>query len=461
MNEIYLDDYFTPREYQLPMINAFHKGYKRIISCQARRSGKDVTAFMCLIEAALQREGVYWYIWPNAEQGRKNAWNGKLNNGKPFLSLIPEEAIVKKNIATMMIELVSGSTIQIVGSERVDSLMGGNCCGFILTEYALADNQEAFELLLPMLRGNDGFCIILSTPRGRNSFYRLYQIAKDNPEDWFCQTLTVDDCKHISVDDINHDIETGIISWEKAQQEYWCNWDMGLDSTVYGSGMDRVRAQSRIGNVPYDGAYPVSTFWDIGRDMTSIVFAQFIGKEIRVIDYFEKPNENLEFFARKLQEYEYVFGTHFFPHDGKNIEWAGPKASRLYKAQQLGMNIDMVPRPRYIEDGIEAARSKIGLCWFDEKNCGQLIKCLENYSYKRDERLKVNSKEPRHDWASHGASAFMYMCMAVDMHLVNEGMDEEDADRIYKEAMYGNNQPHDRIFEKEYSHGQGRRTNTL
>lgn len=781
MNDIYLDDYFTPRPYQLPLINAFHQGYKRLISCQARRSGKDLTAFMLMLEAALHRVGIYWYVWPNAEQGRKHAWNGKLIDGRSFLSLVPEAALVKKNIAEMRLELSNGSTIQIVGSEKIDSLMGGNPCGIILTEYALADNQEAFELLLPMLRGNDGWCIILSTPRGRNSFYRLYQIAQQNPDTWFSQTLTVDDTHHIRIEEINEDVRTGVISWEKAQQEYWCfkgsqhvllldeykpiadvkvnelvlshngrpskvlktmnreysgeiisisscgsyekiectpehplrvydkptqtyswkksgditeddllvfpkiplgkipviskelcmllawyicdgssfkngvqftvairkqervcelitaightphvaqvkeekavaitiystqlvdffkvncgtraehkrinmsliggyedeffhelmkgdgcitqegfcystiskllayqvqmlanslthgyaagigqrlgssvtfphgktyeckdsyavriyrpsttkgrtqnlyrtkygvaarirgikrvpysgkvynlevqydnsyivggrsvhncNWDMGLDSTVYGSAMDRVRAESRIGNVPYDGSYPVFTFWDIGRDMTSIVFAQLVGKEIRVIDYFEKPNENLAFFARKLQEYDYVYKTHFFPHDGKNIEWAGPKATRIYKAQQLGLPVDVVPRPHYIADGIEAARSKLALCWFDEKKCAVLLKCLENYSYEKNERLNVNSKEPRHDWASHGASAFMYMCMAIDMNLVESGMDEDDAERIYKDAMYGDTHSRNHLFEERYYYDERR-----
>lgn len=392
---------------------------------------------MCMLEAALSRIGIYWYVWPNAEQGRKHAWNGKLIDGRPFLSLIPEDALAHKNVAEMRIELVNGSHIQIVGSEKVDSLMGGNPCGIIITEYALADNQEAFELLLPMIRANDGWFIILSTPRGRNSFYRLYQIAKDNPNTWFSQTLTIEDTKHIPIADIEHDIKMGIISWEKAQQEYWCNWDMGLDSTVYGTAMDRVRAESRIGFVPYDGSYPVYTAWDIGRDMTSIVFFQHVGQRVNIIDYYEKPGENMEYFVKKIQSYPYVYKTHFFPHDGKVIEWGGPKTTRLFKAQRLGLAMDIVPRPRFIEDGIETARSKMALCWIDENKCSHLIKCLENYSYQKNEDRRINSKEPIHDWSSHGASAFMYMCMAIDMEMTAEGMTEHEADNIEREAIYG------------------------
>lgn len=447
MKQIYLDDYFQPRSYQQPMIDAFHQGYKRIISCQARRSGKDITAFMLMIEAALQRVGIYWYIWPNAEQGRKHAWNGKLMNGKPFLSLIPDEALLDSNIAEMRIELINGSTIQIVGSEKINSLMGGNPCGIIITEYALADNQEAFELLLPMVRGNDGWMIILSTPRGRNSFYRLYQIAKDNPETWFSQTLTIEDTKHISIAEIQEDIRTGAMSWEKAQQEYWCNWDMGLDSTVYGTCMDRMRAECRITDVPYRGEHPVYTAWDIGRDMTSIIFFQHIGQRVNIIDYYQKSNENLEYFAKKLQSYPYVYKKHFFPHDGKNIEWGGPKTTRLFKAERLGLSMDIVERPRFIEDGIETARSKSSLIWIDQNKCAQLIKCLESYAYKKSDQLGINSKEPIHDWSSHGASAFMYLCMVIDGDKTGDTMSAKDAERIQKEALYGNRPGRHNIFD--------------
>jgi hypothetical protein len=433
MKQIELEDYFRPRDYQKPMINAFEDGYKRIISCQARRSGKDVTALSIMRDAALERVGIYWYIWPNAEQGRKHAWNGKLLNGKPFFSIIPDEAIIDKNIAEMRVTFRNSSTLQIVGSEKIDSLMGGNPCGIILTEYALADNQEAFELLLPMLRANDGWCIILSTPRGRNSFYRLYQIAKENPDTWFSQTLTVEDTKHISIADIEHDINTGVMSWAKAQQEYWCNWDMGLDSTVYGSCMDRMRVENRITTLTYMGEYPVMTSWDIGRDMTSIVMFQVVNQQIHIIDYYEKQNENLEYFVKKLQEYPYVFKKHFLPHDGRVIEWAGPKFSRIFKAQRLGLDVDVVERPLFIEDGIETARSKFPMVWIDEKKCERLIACLENYSYKRDEKKDVNSSKPIHDWSSHGSSAFMYMTMALDK--LQDGMTEQETERIRKSAF--------------------------
>lgn len=40
--------------------------------------------------------------------------------------------------------------------------------------------------------------------------------------------------------------------------------------------------------LPYEDGLPVYTFWDLGiSDTTAIWFAQFYGKEIRLIDHYE------------------------------------------------------------------------------------------------------------------------------------------------------------------------------
>ena len=431
---IRLSDYFVPREYQKPMVRAFRDGCKRIVSCQARRSGKDICGLSLLVEAAIKTVGIYWYIWPNAEQGRKHAWNGKLLDGRDLLSLIPEKVIKKKNISDMSITLVNDSIIQIIGSEKVSTLRGGNPVGIIMTEFAFFSNKDALEVVLPMLNANDGWLIVLSTPDGHNQFYTLLEIAKDNPDIWFSQVLNIEVTQHISIEKINRDIEMGIMSWEKAQREYWCSFDVGFAGSIYGGAIDRLRAQGQITNVPYESAHPVHTAWDIGRDTTAIIFFQVVGMTVRIIDYYERKNEGLEHYVYYVKNKEYIYGEHFFPHDGKVIEWGGPQYTRQFKAQQLGLDVSIVKRVR-LEDGIEWTRSQMAKIWIDEKNCARLLSCLEHYHYERNEKLDVNAKLPLHDWSSHGASAMMYLALSIDK--TKTGMTEQQAESIRREAIYG------------------------
>jgi hypothetical protein len=219
---INLDDYFQPRSYQMPILDAFSKGYKRILAVLPRRAGKDLTCWNLMIEQAMRKPAIYWYILPTYAQARKVIWHGKLIDGRSFLDCIPKEVISRKKEQEMSIHLINGSLIQVLGSADIDRLMGSNPYGIIFSEYAMTTDTRVFPLLLPILRASDGWCIFISTPRGKNNFYELYNIALQNPDDWFCYRLSVEDTKHISVEDIKKDVDSGAISYDMAQQEYYC-----------------------------------------------------------------------------------------------------------------------------------------------------------------------------------------------------------------------------------------------
>ena len=54
----------------------------------------------------------------------------------------------------------------------------------------------------------------------------------------------------------------------------------------YAVEMAEARDEERISNVPYDRNVGVVTAWDLGMDDgTAIWFAQYVGKEVRLIDY--------------------------------------------------------------------------------------------------------------------------------------------------------------------------------
>src|SRR2546430_9347677 len=61
----------------------------------------------------------------------------------------------------------------------------------------------------------------------------------------------------------------------------------------------------------------VWTAWDLGiRDATAIWFAQVIGREIRIVDYYEASGVDLGHYVRELNARPYVYAGHVVPHDG-------------------------------------------------------------------------------------------------------------------------------------------------
>src|SRR6185369_1609495 len=358
---------FKPREYQLPIFDAIeNKGYKRVLAILPRRAGKDVCAFNLCLRQALRNVGVYYYVFPTYSQAKKVIWDSMTNDGQRFLDYIPEELIESKNSQEMKIKLSNQSLIQLVGSDNFDSLMGTNPRGVIFSEYSLQD-PRAYQYIRPILTANQGWALFLSTPRGKNHLWELYQIAVQSKE-WFCLKLTVDDTQHIPLYEIEKEKAEGIMSDDLIQQEYYTSFTMGVEGSYYAKYLDRMRVKGQIGMVPWEAGFKVHTAWDLGvRDSTTIIFFQAIGQTIRIIDCYEKNKEGLEHYAKVLQNKPYSYGRHFAPHDIKVKEF-GTGMTRLEKARQLGIAFTVAPDLSVV-DGIEAVRSALSKIWVDEVAC--------------------------------------------------------------------------------------------
>jgi phage terminase large subunit len=424
---------FVPRFYQLPILDAIeNKGYKRVLAILPRRAGKDMTAFHLCVRACLRKPCVIYYIFPTYAQAKKVIWDSITNTGERILDYIPDEFITSKNSQEMKIRFVNGSLLQLVGSDNFDTLMGTNPQGVVFSEYALQD-PRAYQYIRPILVANDGWALFISTPRGKNHLWELYEIARQNP-DWFAMKMSIEETQHIPLYEIEKERAEGLISEDLIQQEYYCSFDLGVEGSYYSKYLDRMRVKGQIGVVPWEPAFKVHVAMDIGvRDSTSIIFFQTIGQTIRIIDVYENSKVGLEHYVSVIKNKEYIYGRYIVPHDMKVQEF-GSGMTRIEKAKQLGLNCTLAPDISII-DGIESVRSAFSKMWIDEKACAPLIKALENYRQEYDLRHRVYKSQPLHDWSSHFADALRYLCISLPK--TKDGLTAEELDKRYKEALYG------------------------
>jgi hypothetical protein len=425
---------FEPRSYQAPIIEAIeYKKFKRVLAILPRRAGKDLTAFNLCIRECIRKVCVIYYIFPTYAQGKKVIWDSITNTGERILDYIPDSLVSAKNSQEMKIRFKNGSLLQIVGSDNFDSLMGTNPQGVVFSEYALQD-PRAYQYIRPILAANDGWAVFISTPRGKNHLYELYQIAKHSPENWFCIKLTLDDTQHIPYREIEKERAEGVMSEDLIQQEYYTSFEMGVEGAYYARYMDKMRIDGRIGDVPWEVAHKVHTAWDIGvRDSTSIIFFQTIGTTVRIIDSYENSKQGLEHYVSILEEKPYSYGRHIAPHDIQVKEW-GSGMTRLEKARQLGIKFTIADNIS-IMDGIESVRTVLNRVWIDQKNCNQLIKALENYRQEYDAKKRVYKTIPLHDIYSHFSDAMRYLCITLPK--TRDGLSAQDLDRRYAETVLG------------------------
>ena len=319
----------------------------------------------------------------------------------------------------------------------------------------------------PIVAANGGQMIFLSTPRGRNHLFKLWNQAQHWP-DWFCYKLTLDDTKHISEEAMAR--ERLKHSEEFISQEYYCSFDRGIEGAFYAKYITAMQNDGRIGRVPYDPALPVSTAWDLGfNDQTVIILYQITKQNlVNVIDCYSNTNQPLGHYVKWLQSQEYVYAKHFAPHDVDVHDYQTGQ-TRIEMARQLGINFETrevkgklcSATPRLsVADGIEKVMASFSRISIDAFKCARLITALESYHREWDDDRKVYKQQPYHNIHSDWADSFRYLCLTLDLH--QRGMTEEDVHRGYNQAMYSNQTSLDTIggvnnaenpFSKQFSQG--------
>ena len=430
MPTVDLPNNWRPRQYQRPLWNYLERGGKRAIEIAHRRWGKDDLILHRTAIAAHERPASYWHCLPEYAQARKALWaavnphTGKRRIDEAF----PQELRDSTNEQEMFIRFKSGSTWQLVGSDRYNSLVGAGVGGVTFSEFALA-NPSAWGYIRPMLEENDGWATFITTPRGRNHAKALYDMAKKDMDAggrWFAEISDVHQTGALSPDQIAESLAEYIALYgedmgrAQFEQEYLCSFNAAILGAYYGREMLAVRNEGRIdADLEAVPGIPVHRAWDIGvRDDTSIWWFQVVGTQIFILDCWSQPgvSDIAEFASMiKAKDEEHGWnlgleGVDYVPHDARQRVW-GMKKGRLETMVEEGLN------PRVVEgmsvlDGINAARRTLPRVVFHERCEEQGIAALEQYQREWDDDHKVFRQNPLHNWASHLADAFRYLSLA-------------------------------------------------
>jgi len=437
---------YVPREGQKDL----HRMLKRfnVIICH-RRWGKTVFAINEMLDQGLRLytsrgktdrpRPRYAYIAPTYGQAKKIAWD----YCKSFTADLPGVSV---NEAELRIDIslfgdpTNTLRFQLLGAENPASLKGIYLDGVILDEFGEMLPRVWTEAIRPTLSDRIGWGIFIGTPKGRNHFYDIHDYAK-SAENWFTKIYRASDTGVINPEELAE--AKRIMPEEEFNQEYECSFEGSTIGSYYGDLMRQVRATNRICNVPYDLAVPVHTAWDLGvGDEMVIWFYQRVFKEIHIIDYWEKPdNDGLPQAIKLIQSKGYLYGTHFWPHDGGAREFTTGK-TRQETAEALGLRPLVIAARMPIEEGIDAVRRLLPRCWFDEEKTQRGRVCLEEYKKKFDDKLGTFLPKPVHDQYSHGADGFRTLAMTLDMEMGSRENLPEYADSGYdpfsrREEQYG------------------------
>jgi phage terminase large subunit len=233
---------------------------------------------------------------------------------------------------------------------------------------------------------------------------------RDNP--WFTKELEQErrDCLRQQPEQYEHIWEGGYVTI--------------LEGAYYAKSINDARREGRIGRVAADPLMTVRLFFDIGgtgarADAVSIWAAQFIGKEIRAIDYYEAVGQPLATHVNWMRErgYSPKRAQIWLPHDGENNDKVYDVS---YKSALMaaGYEVSVVPNQGKgaAKQRIEAGRRHFPSIWFNEATVTGGLEALGWYHEKKDEARSIGLG-PEHDWSSHAADSFGLMCVCAEQGL--------------------------------------------
>lgn len=381
-----------------------------------RRAGKTVACIHDLQRQALRCPRVrprFAYLSPFLRQSKAVAWD--------YLRAAMSSARVAGATAhesELRVDYPGGAQVRLYGADNPDAMRGVYFDGIVLDEYADMDPRVWSEIIRPALADRQGWAVFIGTPRGRNAFFELWRRSQTE-EGWFSMMLKASQSGLIPDSELQ--LARRDLTEEQYAQEFECSFDAAVVGAYYGKLMARAEAERRVAGVPYDPAAPVWTAWDLGiRDATAIWFAQVIGREIRIIDYYEASGVDLGHYVREINARPYAYAGHIVPHDAQAKE-LGTGKSRLEVMESLGLRpITLAPLHR-VEDGINAVRMFLPKCWFDARKCARGIDALKLYRAEYDDKLQALRPHPVHDWTSHAADSFRYLALTLDRRTLLSG----------------------------------------
>ena len=402
---------FKARPYQQELIDFFRAGGKKACAIWHRKAGKDRTATFIESELAFTQVGLYWHALPKYEEARKVIWDAIMPDGQRLVEWAFPRPACKHLDHEMKVLLPNGSIWQPVGVDNYDSLVGAFPKHITWSEFALGQPQ-ARNFLRPALAMNDGSELIITTPRGYNHAFDVYEYAKSSP-DWYAKVLTVDNTNVLSAKLLEEERRT--MPDELVRQEYFCDWSAANVGAILGRYVENAEKEGRITDeVEYDpdGA-PIEISSDIGRrHISAWWFWQPQVDGFTLVDYDEDAGldagEWIERLSNRLDGKR--LGKIWLPHDARAKTFSARHSAVEQFIQHFDTNgksvVCVVPQSKLKGHAINAGQVVLRRCKFHKTRCEAGLAALRNWAYEYDDERKQYSREPMQDWSCDAADAF-------------------------------------------------------
>lgn len=386
-----------------------------------RGSGKSHFLAGLMVASAFSKQGFRGLCVREVQKSLRESAKRLLEDKIEAFGLGPHFEIQRDQIKTPGNGLIVFAGMQDHTVESIKSFEGFNIAW---AEEAQTLSPRSLELLRPTIRAPGSELWFSWNPRKKDDpvdeMLRGEELPtgaivapanwSDNP--WFPAELEQErlDCKRLNPEQYGHIWEGEYVTISKG--------------AYFAAQLVEAKAKGRIGHVSPDPLLRLRAYCDIGgpgakADAFALWVCQFVGREIRVLNFYEAQGQELSAHLHWLRSQGYKEGSIsiFLPHDGSANK--GPYSQTWESAfRDAGYDTETIVGSGSGHTGaaaarIEAARRVFPSIWFDEETTEGGRAALGWYHERRDDKRSIGLG-PEHDWSSHAADAFGLMCVAYE-----------------------------------------------
>ena len=366
------------------------------VVCSGRRFGKTVLAVEEIKGRALYTESRVCYIAPNYQQARDIAWEMLKKEMTPIAANINESRLE----LTVHNKIGSKSMIFLRGWESIETLRGQYFDFLVIDEIAMMRNFWIGweEVLRPTLTDKRGSVLFISTPKGFNHFYDLYNLEGED-ENFQSFHFTSYDNPYIPADEI--DIAKKQMTIDRFAQEYMADFKKA-EGLVYKEFNREYHAYSEL----EDGSYTRMLGIDFGyTNPTAVIEILKDGDNHYWIESEwykkEQTNEQIAEVAKSFKP---------------QMVYADPAApDKIAELRRHSVNMREVKKGKgSVVAGIDRVREllKQGRLHIN-KRCKNVLYEFETYHYPENDPNKNDKEEPVKE-NDHAMDAIRYVIMTND-----------------------------------------------
>ncbi len=371
------------------------------VLCCGRRWGKTTLAIDQMKARAYIKDSRIAYIAPTYQQARDIAWEQLKKDCKDAADSINE--------SRLEIRLVNGSLIILRGWEAIETLRGQKFDMVVLDEIASMRNWNVNwnEVIRPTLTDTKGEALFISTPKGFNHFYDLFNM-QDKDIDYKSFHYTSYDNTHLPVEEL--DKAKKELPEDQFAQEYLADFrktqglvykEFSREKHVFSE--DRLALQARASAT----ATIVGIDWGYTNPCAILKAYKDRDSHYWFVEEYYKTNKMSE----DIIEYAKSMGGTYY--------YADPaEADRMELLRRSGVNVRDVSKD--VEAGIDSVRALFKTNRIHiHASCVNLITELEMYRYaeKKPDQNEPEAPVKENDHACDAMRYMLYMQAPVNLDL--------------------------------------------